>query len=190
MTDIREQVRQRAHFACEFCSVTEADTGGQLTIDHFKPRARGGGNSLGNLVYCCVRCNQYKQDYWPTSSDDPSLWNPRLEPALQHFLNLDDGILYPLTPTGALTLKRLRLNRPPLVAYRLSKQRRAEEIRLLTRYRDLVRLLEQLHTRMAELVDEQQKLLKEQEITEATFRQMRVAEKRSINLWTSSTISR
>jgi len=33
--DIREQVRQRANFACEFCGVTETDTGGHLTVDHF-----------------------------------------------------------------------------------------------------------------------------------------------------------
>jgi len=61
-------------------------------------------------------------------------------------------------------LKRLRLNRPPLVAYRLSKRQRVEEIRLLTRYRDLVRLLNQLHTQMAELVEEQQELLEEQQM--------------------------
>jgi hypothetical protein len=34
--DIREQVRQRANFACEFCGVSEINTGGQLTIDHFQ----------------------------------------------------------------------------------------------------------------------------------------------------------
>ncbi len=96
--------------------------------------------------------------------DDPSLWNPRLEPASRHFLELDDGTLHSLTPTGAFTSKRLRLNRPPLVAYRLSKRRRAEEIRLLTRYRDLVCLLDRLHRQMAELVEEQQELLEEQQL--------------------------
>jgi hypothetical protein len=32
---VRLQVRQRANFVCEFCGVTETDTGGELTIDHF-----------------------------------------------------------------------------------------------------------------------------------------------------------
>jgi hypothetical protein len=32
---IREQVRQHARCACEFCGITEIDTGGMLTIDHF-----------------------------------------------------------------------------------------------------------------------------------------------------------
>ena len=163
MVDIREQVRRRANYACEFCGVTEADTGGELTVDHFRPKAREGDDSLENLLYCCVRCNQYKQDYWPTEPNELSLWNPRQEPAARHFLQLNDGTLYPLTPTGAFTLRRLRLNRPPLVAYRLSKKRRTEEIRLLTRYRDLVRLLEQLHAQMSELIGEQQELLREQQ---------------------------
>lgn len=37
---LREQVRRRANFACEFCGVTETDTGGQLTVDHFRPQAK------------------------------------------------------------------------------------------------------------------------------------------------------
>ncbi|MFQ5811913.1 MAG: hypothetical protein ACE5I2_01785 [Anaerolineae bacterium] len=90
------------------------------------------------------------------------MWNPRCEPASQHFLELDDGTLHPLTVTGAFTLKRLRLNRPPLVAYRLRKHQRAEEIRLLTRYRGLVQLLEQLNTQLHVLMEEQRQLLEEQ----------------------------
>jgi len=159
---MREQIRQRANFACEYCGVTETDTGGQLTVDHFHPQSKGGDDNLDNLLYCCVRCNQYKLDYWPTNSNDPELWNPRREPATTHFLELDNGTLYSLTTTGTFTLRRLRMNRPPLVAYRLRKRYRAEEIRLLTRYRDLVKLLEQLHKQKAALMEEQRQLLKEQ----------------------------
>lgn len=39
---LRKQVRQRANYACEFCSVSETDSGGELTIDHFQPVAKGG----------------------------------------------------------------------------------------------------------------------------------------------------
>lgn len=115
-----------------------------------------------NLLYCCARCNQYKLDYWPTHPDGLSLWNPRCEPASQHFLELDDGTLHPLTATGAFTLKRLRLNRPPLVAHRLRKRQQAEENRLLTRYQGLVRLLEQLNIQLYVLMEEQRQLLEEQ----------------------------
>jgi hypothetical protein len=161
ITKVREQVRQRANFACEFCGVTETDAGGELTVDHFQPKTRGGDDSLDNLLYCCPRCNQYKLDYWPTYPDDPLLWNPRREPASQHFLELDDGTLHPLTAVGAFTLKRLRLNRPPLVAYRLRKRQQAEEIRLLTRYLEMVQLLEPLNTQLSVLTDEQRQLLEE-----------------------------
>ena len=38
--EIREQVRQRANFACEFCGVSESDTGNLLTVDHFQPKRK------------------------------------------------------------------------------------------------------------------------------------------------------
>jgi 5-methylcytosine-specific restriction endonuclease McrA len=60
---VRFQVRQRANFSCEFCGVTETDAGGELTIDHFHPQARGGADDLDTLFYCCQRGNQYKADY-------------------------------------------------------------------------------------------------------------------------------
>jgi len=191
--EIREQVRQRANFACEFCGVTETDVGGELTVDHFQPTAKGGGDDLDNLLYCCARCNQYKLDYWPTRPDGPSffqigsdtsrlaairfsqklliprrlrrgssLWNPRREPASQHLLELDDGTLHPLTATGAFMLQRLRLDRPPLVAHRLRERQQAEEIRLLTRYRDLIQLLEQMNIQLSALMEEQRQLFEEQ----------------------------
>jgi hypothetical protein len=47
--DIREQVRQRAGFAGGFCGVTETDTGGELTIDHFQPRANAPVDSISGF---------------------------------------------------------------------------------------------------------------------------------------------
>lgn len=57
--DARQQVRERAGFACEFCGVTETDTAGELTIDHYQPQAKGGSDDLGNLIYSCIKCNSY-----------------------------------------------------------------------------------------------------------------------------------
>ncbi len=159
---VREQVRRYANFACEFCGVTETDTGGELTIDHYQPKSKGGADSFDNLLYCCARCNQYKMDYWPVHPDNVSLWNPRQERSSQHFLELDDGTLHPLTAIGVFTLQRLRLNRPPLVAYRLRKHQRERELHLLARYRELVELLGHLQKQTATLLMEQQELLEEQ----------------------------
>ncbi len=161
--EIRELVRQRANFACEFCGVTETDTGGELTIDHFQPTTKGGDDNPDNLIYCCSRCNLYKLAYFPASPNDPALWNPRKEPFSKHFIELENGTIHALTLEGKFTLGRLRLNRPPLVAYRLRNLRQRENLRLLDRYRELVDLLSQLNVQLAELTEEQKRLLEEQQ---------------------------
>jgi HNH endonuclease len=160
--EMRLQVRQRAGFACEYCGVSESDTGGELTIDHYHPQSLGGADIPDNLLYCCQRCNQYKADYWPAIANAPSLWNPRQEPRADHLLTLADGTVYPLTPTGAFTIRRLRLNRPPLIAYRLQQQVHTEDRRLLAELREMVTLLERLQQRHAALLDEQRALLEAQ----------------------------
>ncbi len=155
-------VRQRANFACEYCAVAEVDSGGELTIDHFHPQTRAGSDDIVNLLYCCQRCNQYKADYWPNSPTDPVLWNPRQEPAANHMLHLANGIVYPLTNMGRFTIQRLRLNRAPLIAYRLQHNIRTEEERLLARYRELIVVLERLYEQQAALLEEQRTLIEQQ----------------------------
>ena len=157
-----EQVRQRASFACEYCAVTETDAGGQLTVDHFQPKTQNGTDDLDNLIYCCFRCNLYKHNYWPGTPDDPQLWNPRREPATRHFVELGNGSLHPLTLIASFTIRLLRLNRPPLVAWRFRRRELIEESRLLERYRDLLRLLAELDRAKAAVLQEQQRLLAEQ----------------------------
>ncbi len=158
----RQQVRQRAQFACEYCGVSETDAAGTLSIDHFRPTIQGGSDSLENLLYCCWRCNQYKADYWPRNTSELSLWNPREQPSGRHFIEIEDGTLHALTSVGAFTLRRLRLNRGPLVAFRLGKRIQAEQLRLLTHFRRLVRVLGRLRRQNDVLLDEQKRLLLDQ----------------------------
>jgi hypothetical protein len=157
-----DQVRARAHFACEYCGVTETDTGGQLTMDHFQPRSRGGSNEFENVLYCCFRCNLYKAAYWPLKADDPPLWNPRSEACELHLLVLPDGRLYPISVSGEFTLTRLRLNRPALLASRLRRRLHLDEERLLARCRDALRALEELRKLELALLEAQRALLEEQ----------------------------
>lgn len=159
----RDKVRLRAEFACEYCGVSESDTGGQLTIDHFKPTSKTGTDSLKNLIYCCIRCNQYKGNYWSSEPDKPSLWNPRSESKSQHFHQLNDGTLQPLTTTGSFTLRRLQLNRPALVGWRQKKHQEAEQANLLTRYRELTELLEGLLVQQSDIIAEQQEVVQQQQ---------------------------
>lgn len=139
-----------------------ADITDELTIDHFQPRACAGTDDFPNLIYCCVRCNLYKADYWASQAAEPLLWNPRTEPRERHMLPLANGTLWPLTPTGAFTIKRLRLNRPLLVAWRLRKQTQGQEERLLSIYREQTNLLERLSQQQAALLKEHRALLNEQ----------------------------
>lgn len=73
--EVRELVRLRAEYSCEFCGITETDCGGELTVDHFRPTAKGGNDDPDNLIYCCSRCNLYKLDYYSTSSKAPIYLN-------------------------------------------------------------------------------------------------------------------
>ena len=160
--ELREQVRQRAHFACEFCGVSETDAGGELTLDHYQPKAKGGSDDLENLLYCCTRCNLYKADFWRDDAQEPKLWNPRREPIFEHFFEQNDGTLHPLTAVGAFSLQRLRLNRQALVSFRLRKRHQAEQIQLLSSYRELIQLLERMNTFLSAEMQTQRQLLEEQ----------------------------
>jgi len=160
--ETREAVRLRAQFACEYCGVTETDTGSELTIDHFQPQSRGGADSEDNLVYCCHRCNEFKANYWPTLLEDISLWNPRIERYSDHFTILSNGTLIPTTQVATFTLLRLRLNRLPLVANHLRRHHIAEEDRLLERLNNITNILKNLTSQHAALLREQQELLQAQ----------------------------
>ena len=158
-TELVGQVRRRANFACEYCGLTETDAGGQLTVDHFRPRSHDGTDELANLVYCCPRCNLHKADYWPRPPGDATLWNPRVEPAANHLLLLANGFLLGITAIGTRTLDRLQLNREGLVAHRRRRQQLAEEARLLATYREFTELLKETNREQAELLLEQNGLL-------------------------------
>jgi hypothetical protein len=170
---LREQVRQRAGCACEFCGVSEVDVGGLLTLDHFWPRSKGGPDTLENLLYACMGCNQFKQDYWPSTSESPRLWNPRVESSGRHWVELEDGLLAALTPQGEFTIRRLRLNRVQLVGARQRRRQQVDVMRLLQRYQEIVSLQAQVNQQLAVLSLEQQVLLREQrEMLEVLLRQL------------------
>lgn len=155
----RRLVRERAQRCCEFCGVSETDTGGLLTIDHYQPISKAGTDHLDNLLYSYTQCNLHKHNYWPQKPTDLFLWNPRFEPANSHFLLLDNGQLHPLTLVGDFTIKRIRLNRLPLIAHRLHKKEEAETVRLLEQYQKLMAVINQLNLQSLRLVDEQAELL-------------------------------
>ena len=52
----RIAINHRDGFSCAWCGATVED-GACLTLDHCKPRSKGGDNSPSNLVTSCFRCN-------------------------------------------------------------------------------------------------------------------------------------
>lgn len=47
---------------CGYCAA------GATTVDHIRPRSRGGGNTWKNTVACCDTCNQRKGSRTPTEA--------------------------------------------------------------------------------------------------------------------------
>lgn len=123
-----QQVRRRYNFRCGYCGVSETDTGGELTVDHYQPIAAGGSEDEANLVYSCFRCNTYKGDFAPTAADLQSglrILHPLTDPLHLHIHeNETNGHLEPLTHTGRFHVELLRLNRPELVEHRLQRRLR------------------------------------------------------------------
>ena len=117
----RDALRRLYNFRCGYCGVSEVESGAALTVDHFQPRSRGGTDHLENLVYCCHACNEFKGDYYQPDTIE-RLLHPLRENRSAHLVERADGTLQPLTPTGALHIQQLRLNRPALIAHRLAEQ--------------------------------------------------------------------
>jgi hypothetical protein len=121
-----EEIRRRYGGRCGYCGVTETETGGELTVDHFRPVIAAGGDGDDNLVYACFRCNTYKADFFPDESDlrhGRRVLHPLLDPVTAHVREDEgSGRLEPLTETGGFHILLLRLNRPQLVEQRLTRR--------------------------------------------------------------------
>jgi hypothetical protein len=113
----REALRARYQRQCGYCGTTEIDAGGELTVDHFQPQTKGGADTPENWVYACIRCNDYKGDYWQPGSVARIL-HPLLDDLAVHLCESEDGHLIALTETGRFHIDHLQLNRPQLIRQR------------------------------------------------------------------------
>lgn len=67
-----EEVFARDHFRCVYCDFdgSSFDSWQFLTVDHFKPRSRGGDDDMANLMTACAICNNMKNYFgWPTLAE-------------------------------------------------------------------------------------------------------------------------
>ncbi|MGH9799756.1 MAG: HNH endonuclease, partial [Blastocatellia bacterium] len=149
---------QRANFACEYCGVKETEVASELTIDHFQPVTKAGTDDPENLVYCYHRCNHHKSDYWPEPPGGLFLWNPRREPAAQHFITAEDGILLPLTSVAEFTVSRLHLNREALVEHRRANIQKMTDEARLANLEEIVSVVPRLMNYLLTVEDENRQL--------------------------------
>src|SRR5262249_15575466 len=114
---------QRAQGRCEYCR-SPADFAHQsFSLEHIRPRSRGGKRSLDNLALSCQGCNNHKYNRMkardPVSGANVPLFHPRKQPWSDHFAWSDDAIqVLGLTRIGRATVEALQLNREALVNLR------------------------------------------------------------------------
>lgn len=110
---LRQLVRERAGFRCEYCLLHEDDVLLPHEPDHIVASKHRGPTEESNFAWTCFLCNRHKGA--DLSSVDPHtghivrLFNPRSDAWSEHF-RLENGFIVPLTPEGRVTEYLLRFN--------------------------------------------------------------------------------
>lgn len=112
---IRQLVREKANYLCEYCHSPERLSANRFTIDHVIPRSLGGSDDLHNLALACRRCNERRYNFMtgvdPETQTGVPLFNPRRDNWAEHFLWLEGGVtIQGITAIGRATCVRLDLN--------------------------------------------------------------------------------
>lgn len=123
--ELRRYVAERAGNRCEYCRCPESHSPSDFSVEHIRPRIRGGSDDTLNLAWSCQGCNQRK--FTAVSGTDPMtakkmrLFHPRLSHWEQHFEWSEDTLrIIGKTPSGRATIERLKLNRLGVVNLRRS----------------------------------------------------------------------
>ncbi len=120
---IKNQVRERAGFLCEYCHANEQWQYVPFTVDHVIPLSKGGVNNIDNLALACFHCNRQKSDkiiaFDKQSNAEVSLFNPRIDGWKEHFIWSKDTLyIIGKTPKGRATVLTLNLNRKRIINIR------------------------------------------------------------------------
>lgn len=121
---IRFYVAERAKHCCEYSFSQTSYSPDYFSVEHIIPRVRKGSDSLFNLAYSCLACNNHKYTHIeaadPVSGISVPLYNPRIDVWEDHFCWSDGyALLTGITPKGRATIEKLRLNRASVVNLRV-----------------------------------------------------------------------
>ena len=113
---IRQHIAATAKHHCEYCRCPESFATQIFTVEHIKPRQKGGDNTLENLAWACAGCNALKhtkvEGKDPQTAQKVSLFNPRKQSWEEHFAWSDDFTeVVGKTACGRATIEVLRLNK-------------------------------------------------------------------------------
>ncbi len=84
----RRNIFARDGHRCQYCG--RKFSGGELSLDHVKPRSRGGDTSWENIVCCCVKCNVRKGGRTPDEAS-MALIKPPVRPKRSPVLSIKLG---------------------------------------------------------------------------------------------------
>ncbi len=120
---VRQAVRQRASFCCEYCYSQEKYCPDPLSVEHIVPRASAGRDDDANLALACQGCNGRKHvavsAIDPVTEREVPLYHPRRDVWDDHFAwSVGFTEIIGKTATGRATVARLQLNRESLINLR------------------------------------------------------------------------
>jgi hypothetical protein len=113
--ELKQAIRERAHYICEYCHSPERLSANRFTVDHVIPKSLGGSDTFDNLALACRRCNERRYNFVagidPETQDIVPIFNPRKQMWAEHFVWQDKGVVIEgTTPIGRATCLRLDLN--------------------------------------------------------------------------------
>lgn len=90
----RSNIYKRDNHECVYCGSQD-----NLTLDHVKPKSRGGKNTWKNLVTACKSCNQTKgdkplsevKDILGTGKEDLDIYRPTYFSIFKNMATLDES---------------------------------------------------------------------------------------------------
>ncbi len=120
---LRQTIREQAHFRCGYCLMHQRHVYARMEIDHLHPQSHGGSDNEENLWLACPFCNTYKSDLIEAvdevTGERVRLFNPRRQRWSEHFkFGADRAEIIGITPCGRATVNALRINAPDPLAYR------------------------------------------------------------------------
>ena len=83
LSPTRDNIFKRDEFQCVYCPSKD-----NLTIDHVIPSSRGGGNTWDNMVTCCAKCNNKKDNMTPQEAGMKMRIKP-FRPSLVNLININ-----------------------------------------------------------------------------------------------------